>query len=188
MILYINSIRNSTTVQIFGSGFDTIYAGNTLAHMYSDAVVHPGGLALMALDYQGYQPNMNFEVIQNLVHDAIGGLGILIDGNPANMSLSHGHVVRDNVVTGKHVAPFAFSSFDGAITVGVDADDKSCGSKGSTGKCSFGSVKGAVVGVVVEGNSVTLRGGGQGGSCKQNGVRVFAENTVTRANTCIENV
>ena len=32
-----------------------IYAGNTLEHMYSDSCVHPGGLALMALDYNGYQ-------------------------------------------------------------------------------------------------------------------------------------
>lgn len=128
---------------------------------------------------------MNFEVIQNQVHDVIGGLGILIDGNPANMSLSHGHVVRDNVVTDKWIAPFNFSSFDGAITVGVDADDKTCGSiNEKTGKCSFGSVKGAVVGVVVEGNSVTLRGGGMGGTCERNGVRVFAQSVVARANTC----
>lgn len=49
-----NNFRNSTSVQIFGSGFDTIYAGNILAHMYSDKVVHPGGLSLMALDYSGY--------------------------------------------------------------------------------------------------------------------------------------
>ena len=32
-----------------------VYAGNTLEHMYSDSCVHPGGLALMALDYNGYQ-------------------------------------------------------------------------------------------------------------------------------------
>ena len=49
-----NDIRNSTSVQIFGSGFDTIYAGNSLSHMYSDKTVHPGGLSLMALDY-GYR-------------------------------------------------------------------------------------------------------------------------------------
>ena len=28
-------------------------AGNLLEHMYSTSVVHPGGMALMALDYQG---------------------------------------------------------------------------------------------------------------------------------------
>eukprot|EP00040_Diaphanoeca_grandis_P027345 m.155549 g.155549 ORF g.155549 m.155549 type:complete len:802 (-) comp30939_c1_seq10:63-2468(-) len=181
-----NAIKNSTTVQIFGSGFDTIYAGNVLAHMYSDKVVHPGGLSLMALDYQGgYQPNINFEVIQNTVHDVVGGLGILIDGNPGNMSLSHGHVVRDNLVTDKWVAPFNFSSFDGAITVGVDAQDTTCGCRKTTPPqvCCFGSVKNAVKDVVVEGNTVILRSGK--GNCNQNGVRVFAENSINRANKCL---
>ena len=37
-----NYVANSTTVQIFGSGFDVVYAGNTLEHMYSNSVVHPG--------------------------------------------------------------------------------------------------------------------------------------------------
>jgi hypothetical protein len=147
--------------------------------MYSDSTVHPGGLALMALDYQGgYQPNvrgscrlkfeirradpesgstvklvhgfsvkllgqvpnfgstlwispfrvasgrlsdpnrclqMHFEVVRNSVSDVTGGLGVLIDGNPANMSLSHGHVVRDNSVRGHRSPPTEFSNFDGAI-------------------------------------------------------------------------
>ena len=62
--------------------------------MFSDSTVHPGGMALMALDYQGgYQPNLHFEVVGNSVADVTGGVGVLIDGNPANMSLSHGHVV-----------------------------------------------------------------------------------------------
>jgi hypothetical protein len=34
-----NVLTNSTVVQIFGSGFDTIYAGNTLEHMFSTSVV-----------------------------------------------------------------------------------------------------------------------------------------------------
>eukprot|EP01048_Picozoa_sp_COSAG05_P009785 COSAG05_NODE_824_length_7108_cov_616.375375_5_plen_862_part_00 len=39
-----NTIRNATTIQIFGSGFDSVYAGNMLQHMYSTKVVHPGGM------------------------------------------------------------------------------------------------------------------------------------------------
>jgi hypothetical protein len=98
------------------------------------------------------------------------------------MSLSHGHVVRDNLVTDKWVAPFNFSSFDGAITVGVDAGAKGCGCVNKDGACCFGSVKQAVVDVVVEGNKVVLRRGK--GSCEENGVRVFALHTVSRSNTC----
>ena len=54
-----NRIRNATTIQIFGSGFDSVYAGNILEHMYSTKVVHPGGMIMFALDYQGYQPNVS---------------------------------------------------------------------------------------------------------------------------------
>ena len=49
------------------------------------------------------------------VSDVTGGLGVLIDGNPANMSLSHGHVVRGNSVRGHRSPPTEFSNFDGAI-------------------------------------------------------------------------
>jgi hypothetical protein len=35
-------------------------------------------------------------VVHNTVSDVTGGLGVLIDGNPANMTMSIGHVVRGN--------------------------------------------------------------------------------------------
>jgi hypothetical protein len=81
----------------------------------------------MALDYGGYQPNVHFEVLNNSIRDVTGGIGILIDGNPDGMALSHGHVVRGNTVVGHIAPPSAFGNFDGAITVGVDADDPACG-------------------------------------------------------------
>ena len=151
-----------------------------------------GGLALMALDYQGgYQPNLHFEVVGNTVRDATGGIGVLIDGNPSNITLSIGHVVRDNHVSGHQGYNDAFTNFDGAITVGVDADDATCGctkargsgKAGTGGGCCFGSVKSAIVSVVVEGNSVLIDP--RRGTCARNGVRVFADNTVARNNTCV---
>jgi hypothetical protein len=123
-----NVLRNSTTVQIFGSGFDTVYAGNLLKHMFSTSVVHPGGLALMALDYQGgYQPNLHFEIVNNTVSDVTGGIAVMIDGNPMNITLSLGHVIRDNTVVGHRPPPSAFSNIDGGITIGVDATNAVCG-------------------------------------------------------------
>ena len=101
--------------------------------------------------------------------DVTGGLGVLIDGNPANMTLSIGHVVRDNSVRGHRAPPTQFSNFDGAITVGVDAVSPTCGCKISAahasqnkpaGTCCFGSVKAAITGVVVEGNRVVAEGAG----------------------------
>ena len=139
----------------------------------------------MALDYQGgYQPNMHFELIQNTVHDATGGLGILIDGNPANMSLSHGHVVRDNVVTAKVASPSPWTTFDAAIAVGVDSASSSCSCRlppERGGGCCFGSVERAVSDVVVEDNAITV---GLLGNCSINGVSVFALHSVSRGNTC----
>ena len=134
---------------------------------------------------------MHFEVIGNSVSDVTGGLGVLIDGNPANMSLSHGHVVRDNTVQGHRSPPTQFSNFDGAITVGVDASSPTCGCRlakpGPTkGQCCFGSVKSAITSVVVEGNHVLVNP--KNGTCAQNGIRIFADNTVARGNTCEETV
>jgi len=61
-----NDVRNTTTVQIFGCGFDSVYAGNRLTHLYSTKTIHPGGLFVFALDYSGgTQPNFNFELISN---------------------------------------------------------------------------------------------------------------------------
>ena len=138
---------------------------------------------------------MHFEVVHNTVVDVTGGLGVLIDGNPANMTLSIGHVVRDNSVRGHRAPPTQFANFDGAITVGVDAVSPTCGCKISAahasrnkpaGTCCFGSVKAAITGVVVEGNRVVVDP--RNGSCAQNGVRVFAEHTVERGNTCTEEI
>ena len=77
--------------------------------------------------------------------------------------------------------------------MGVDAVSPTCGCKISAahasqnkpaGTCCFGSVKAAITGVVVEGNRVVVDP--RNGSCAQNGVRVFAEHTVERGNTCTE--
>jgi hypothetical protein len=132
-------------------------------------------------------------VVHNTVSDVTGGLGVLIDGNPANMTMSIGHVVRGNSVRGHRAPPTRFSNFDGAITVGVDAVSPTCGCKTPAAKasknkpagtCCFGSVKGAITSVIVEDNRVIVDP--KNGSCAQNGVRVFAENTVERGNTCSE--
>ena len=120
--------------------------------------------------------------------------GVLIDGNPANMTMSIGHVVRGNSVRGHRAPPTRFSNFDGAITVGVDALSPTCGCKNPApkipvpnkpaGTCCFGSVETAITGVIVEDNRVIVDT--KNGSCAQNGVRVFAANTVERGNTCTE--
>jgi len=95
-----NLAKNSTTMQVFGSGFDSIYAGNTLEHFYGNENCHPAGMWVMALVYGGgYQPNMYFEVIDNVLKDT-QGLGIVIDGLGGNATLSMGHVVRGNTVIG----------------------------------------------------------------------------------------
>ena len=140
----------------------------------------------MALDYQGgYQPNMHFTVVENEVRDATGGIGVMIDGNPDNMSLSHGHVVRFNKVSGHIAPPQRFTNFDGAITVGIDIADSSCGCRSQKLiGCCFGSVQNAVSDVVVESNQVVVNK--DNGTCHKNGVRMFAARSVERNNTCVE--
>lgn len=69
-----NDVRNTTTVQIFGCGFDSVYAGNRLTHLYSTKTIHPGGLFVFALDYSGgTQPNFNFELISNTMEVSFAG-------------------------------------------------------------------------------------------------------------------
>ena len=48
-----NLAKNSTTIQVFGSGFDSIYAGNTLEYFYGNENCHPAGLWAMAVLYGG---------------------------------------------------------------------------------------------------------------------------------------
>ena len=74
---------------------------------------------VMALDYNGYQPNFNFELIGNTLDDT-HGIGVMIDGNPGNVTLSHGHIVRGNTVRKKINPPAS----------------RHCGTHGRSGVCS----------------------------------------------------
>ena len=168
-----NNIRNSTTVQIFGCGFDSVYAGNTLTHMYSTKTIHPGGLFVFALDYGFLQPNFGFELIGNTLDDT-HGLGILLDGYSGNLTLSRGHVVRNNFVRNKINPPVTgiplYVDISNAITINAPYGD------------TWHSPKGSISDVVVEGNVVYIRSGN--GTCKENGVFVSALHGVVLNNTC----
>ena len=48
-----NEIYNSTTLQIYGCGFNVIFAGNTLKHMYvTEKCIGSSGLSIFGIDYQ----------------------------------------------------------------------------------------------------------------------------------------
>ena len=48
-----NQIYNSTTLQIYGCGFNVIFAGNTLKHMYvTEKCIGSSGLSILGIDYQ----------------------------------------------------------------------------------------------------------------------------------------
>jgi hypothetical protein len=171
-----NDIRNSTTVQIFGCGFDSVYAGNKLTHMYSTATIHPGGLFVFALKYSGgSQPNFGFELISNTLDDT-HGLGIMLDnGASVNATLSRGHVLRGNVVRNKINPPtdgnLLFADISFAITVNAPAKNT-----------KFHSPTSCISDVVVESNVVEVRSGN--GTCKDNGIFVDAQHATASNNTC----
>ena len=169
-----NLARNSTTMQVFGSGFDSIYAGNTLEFFFGNENCHPAGMWVMALYYGGgYQPNMFFEIIDNVLRDT-QGMGIVIDGLD-NLTLSMAHVVRGNTVIGKQAPPTEYGNALGAINVGQP--------DGVHTSQHFGNCLECIRSVVVEDNAVRLRRA-ENGTCAANAVVVHAAHTVARNNSC----
>ena len=124
----------------------------------------------------------NFELIGNTLDDT-HGIGIMIDGNPANVTLSHGHIVRGNTIRNKVNPP----------------SDRHCGPNGRIGACSradthyaitvntpvsdaFSCPERCVSDVVVEGNTVVVAKGN--GTCDSNGLFVSALHSVASGNDC----
>ena len=132
---------------------------------------------VMSLVYGGgYQPNMFFEIIDNVLKDT-QGLGIVIDGALGSNSttLSIGHVVRGNTVIGKQAPPTEYGNALGAINVGQPA--------GVDTTQHFANCLTCVRGTVVEDNQVKLYQA-ENGTCENNGVVVYAAYTVERGNSC----
>ena len=100
-----NEISNSTTLQIYGCGFNVIFAGNVLKHMYvTEKCIGSSGIGIFGIDYQGgIQPNINFELTENTLSDT-EGLRV-IGGDSINATISMGHIVRRNTVIDKIAPP-----------------------------------------------------------------------------------
>ena len=104
------------------------------------------------------------------------GLGILLDGNPQNVTLSHGHVVRANRVLHKINPPAngqpPLADIAHAVTVGTEV--------GSHFFCPTRCMSD----IVTESNAVVVTKGN--GTCAANGIFVNALYSAATNNSCTE--
>ena len=207
-----NDVRNSTTFQIYGCGFNVIFAGNTLKHMYvTEKCIGSSGISIYGIDYQGgIQPNINFELTGNTLTDT-EGLRV-IGGDSINATISMGHIVRRNTVIDKIAPPEPWlgpspitnpdwrssRNMRPAIEIGIAAaclaaenkTDGNCGRSASRACYPYGTSKNCTIDVelsnfediVVEGNDIHVKRGN--GTCELNGYSFGAKHTIDRNNRC----
>ena len=204
-----NKIYNSTTLQIYGCGFNVIFAANTLKHMYvTEKCVGSSGLSIFGIDYQvrpihvliksrsqtggmafeqgGKQPNIHFVLADNTLDDT-EGLRV-IGGDSDNQTISMGHVVRGNRVLNKIDPPDPWLGPNETLNPNYQSARNMenailVGPSRGTGSGPLAGNLRCFRDIVVEGNAIVVRPGN--GSCAKNGLLVGAEHTVARNNSCM---
>ena len=118
---------------------------------------------------------MALTLFRRFVRQDTHGLGILLDGNPQNVTLSHGHIVRGNHVRHKINPPAegesVLADIAHAVTVGTEV--------GSHFYCPARCMSD----IVTEDNVVVVKKGN--GTCASNGVFVNALYSTATNNSCI---